>query len=157
MVGDAGNDLGGTVEMSGGTVAITDANALTLGTVAAGQLTATSGGRLDLGTTDVSGALVAHSSGGAIEQGGALRVGGATELDAGPGDVVLPHAGNDFVGTLGIPGGSVAIVYAIGLTLGTVTADQLPAHRPGQLDLVPPEVSADQVGHGQGLRRHQGK
>src|SRR3546814_3235712 len=77
--------------------------------------------------SDVSGARVAHSSGGAIEQGGALRVGGATELDAGTGDVVLSNAGNDFVGTVGITGGSVAIVDANGLTLGTVTADQLTA------------------------------
>src|SRR3546814_3930495 len=65
----AGNDFVGAVDITGGTVAITDANALTLGTVSAGQLTATSTGRLDLGSTDVSGALVAHSNGGAIEQG----------------------------------------------------------------------------------------
>src|SRR3546814_3807936 len=121
MLADAGNDFVGTVDIIGGTVAVTDANARPLGTVGGGQLTATSVGRLDLGTTDVSGALVAHSSGGAIEQGGALRVGGATELDAGTGDVVLSNAGNDFVGTVGITGGSVAIVDANGLTLGTVT------------------------------------
>src|SRR3546814_8771954 len=75
----AGNDFTGAVDIIGGTVAITDANALTLGAVTAGQLTATSTGRLDLGTTEVSGALVAHSNGGVIEQGGALLVGGTTE------------------------------------------------------------------------------
>src|SRR3546814_15884914 len=52
MLADAGNDFVGTVDIIGGTVAITDANALTLGTVAAGQLTATSVSRLDPGTTD---------------------------------------------------------------------------------------------------------
>src|SRR3546814_9408528 len=71
------------------TVAITDANALTLGTVTAGQLAATSTGALDLGITDVSGDLVAHSNGGAIGQGGALLVGGTTALDAGTGNVTL--------------------------------------------------------------------
>src|SRR3546814_16759611 len=77
-----------------------DANALTLGTVTAGQLTATSTGRLDLGTLEVSGALVARSNGGAIEQGGALLVGGSTEVDAGAGDVTLAHAENEFVGAV---------------------------------------------------------
>src|SRR3546814_19580010 len=101
MLADAGNDFVGTVDIIGGTVAITDANALTLGTVAAGQLTATSVGRLDLGTTDVSGALVAPSSRGAVEQGGALRVGGAAELAAGTGAVVRSHAGPHFVCTVG--------------------------------------------------------
>src|SRR3546814_7056704 len=100
--------------------------------------------------SDVSGARVAHSSGGAIEQGGALRGGGATELDAGTGDVVLSNAGNDFVGTVGITGGSVAIVDANGLTLGTVTADQLTATSTGQLDLGTTEVSGALVAHSNG-------
>src|SRR3546814_8930481 len=77
---NAGNDFVGAVDIVGGAIQITDANALTLGTVTAGQLTATSTGDLDLGTTDVSGTLVAHSNGGAIVQGGALQVGGTTEL-----------------------------------------------------------------------------
>src|SRR3546814_19114639 len=62
---NAGNDFMGAVDIVGGAIRITDANALTLGTVTAGQLTATSTGDLDLGTTEVSGALVAHSNGGA--------------------------------------------------------------------------------------------
>src|SRR3546814_5023754 len=58
----------------------------------AGQLAATSTGALDLGITDVSGDLVAHSNGGAIGQGGALLVGGTTALDAGTGNVTLANA-----------------------------------------------------------------
>src|SRR3546814_7603452 len=92
-----------------------------------GQLTATSTGALDLGTTDVSGALVAHSNGGAIVQGGALQVGGTTELDAGTGNVTLANAGNDFVGAVDIVGGAIQITDANALTLGTVTAGQLTA------------------------------
>src|SRR3546814_12524021 len=76
------------------------------------QLTATSTGRLDLGTTEVSGALVAHSNGGVIEQGGALLVGGTTELDAGTGDVTLSNAGNDFMGAVAIVGGANRITGA---------------------------------------------
>src|SRR3546814_9608654 len=72
-------------------------------------LTATSTGRLDLGTTEVSGALVAHSNGGVIEQGGALLVGGTTELDAGTGDVTLSNAGNDFMGAVDLVGGAIRI------------------------------------------------
>src|SRR3546814_1978513 len=101
----AGNDFTGAVDIIGGTVAITDANALTLGAVTAGQLTATSTGRLDLGTTEVPGALVAHSNGGVIDTGGALLVGGATEPEAGAGDVTLSNAGNDFMGAVDIVGG----------------------------------------------------
>src|SRR3546814_1370423 len=64
---------------------------------------------LDLGTTDVAGALVAHSNGGAIEQGGALFVGGTTELDAGTGDVTLANAGNDFGGAVDVTGGAISL------------------------------------------------
>src|SRR3546814_14490018 len=96
---------------------------------------------LDLGTLEVSGALVARSNGGAIEQGGALLVGGSTELDAGAGDVTLANADHDFVGAVDITGGTVAIPDVDDLTLGTVTADPLPATRTGNLDLGTPDTS----------------
>src|SRR3546814_12784549 len=95
------------------------------------QLTATSTGRLDLGTTEVSGALVAHSNGGVIEQGGALLVGGTPELDAGPGDVTLSNAGNDFMGAVDIVGGAIRIPDAHELTRGTVDAGQPTETRTG--------------------------
>src|SRR3546814_8817943 len=64
---------------------------------------------LDLGTTDVSGALVATSNGGAIQQSGALHVGGTTELDAGTGNVTLANAGNDFGGAVDVTGGAISL------------------------------------------------
>src|SRR5690606_40529070 len=66
----AGNDFGGAVDIIGGAVTITDANALTLGTVTAAQLAATSTGRLDLGNSTVPGSLVARSNGGTAEESG---------------------------------------------------------------------------------------
>src|SRR3546814_2985542 len=132
---------------------ITDASALTLGTVTARQLTATSTGALDLGTTDVSGALVAHSNGGAIVQGGALQVGGTTELDAGTGNVTLANAGNDFVGAVDIVGGAIQITDANALTLGTVTAGQLTATSTGDLDLGTTDRSEEHTSELQSLMR----
>src|SRR3546814_20504953 len=120
VLSNAGNVIVGTVGITGGSVAIVDANGLTLGTVTADQLTATSTGQLDLGTTEVSGALVAHSNGGALVQGGALQVGGTTELDAGTGDAALAHAGHDFVGAVDITGGLVAIPAENALMLGPI-------------------------------------
>src|SRR3546814_10471905 len=117
---NAGNDFAGAVDITGNAVAITDANALTLGTVTADQLTATSTGRLDLGTTDVSGALLATSNGGAIEQGGALQVGGTTELDASTGDVTLANAGNDFGGAVDVTGGAISLRDMNDLTVASL-------------------------------------
>src|SRR3546814_1806314 len=105
---------------------------------------------LDLGSTDVSGALVAHSNGGAIEQGDALRVGGTTELDAGTGDVTLANAGNDFTGAVDITGGAVTITDANALTLGTVTAGQLTATSTGRLALGTLAVSGALVARSNG-------
>src|SRR3546814_8068525 len=117
---NAGNDFVGAVDIVGGAIQITDANALTLGTVTAGQLTATSTGDLDLGTTDVSGTLVAHSNGVAIVQGGALQVGGTTELDAGTGDVTLANAGNDFGGAVDVTGGAISLRDMNALTVASL-------------------------------------
>src|SRR3546814_5338558 len=111
---------------------------------------------MDLGSTDVCGALVAHSNGGAIEQGDALRVGGTTALDAGTGDITLANAGNDFTGAVDITGGTVAITDANALTLGTVTAGQLAATSTGALDLGITDVSGDLVAHSNGGAIGQG-
>src|SRR5690606_24180250 len=120
MLAGAGNDFVGAVDITGSTVAITDANALTLGTVTAGQLAATSTGRLDLGSTTVTGSLVARSNGGAIEQSGALQVGGTSELDAGTGDITLANAGNDFVGAVDATGGAISLRDVNDLTVASL-------------------------------------
>uniref|UniRef100_UPI0004677CB7 two-partner secretion domain-containing protein n=1 Tax=Luteimonas huabeiensis TaxID=1244513 RepID=UPI0004677CB7 len=92
----AGNDFRGTVDLAGDAVRIHDANALTLGRLATGALTASSGGALGLGQGLVGGALSATSAAGGIGQSGALTVTGDAALDAGSGDILLTQAGNDF-------------------------------------------------------------
>src|SRR5690606_16608750 len=117
---NAGNDFGGAVDITGGAVAITDSNELSLGTVSAGQLAATSTGYLDLGNSTVTGSLVARSNGGAIEQSGALQVGGTSTLDAGTGDITLANAGNDFVGAVDATGGAISLRDVNDLTVASL-------------------------------------
>ncbi|MCD9007360.1 filamentous hemagglutinin N-terminal domain-containing protein [Luteimonas sp. XNQY3] len=105
----AGNDFAGRVHLTGDAVSIADANALALGTVRAGALTVDSHGALALGDVAVERALVARSHGGPITQADALHVGAATRLDAGSGDIVLDHAGNDFVGAVDASGGAISL------------------------------------------------
>src|SRR3546814_5119396 len=77
-------------------------------------------------------------SGGAIEQGGALLVGGTAELDAGTGDVTLANAGNDFAGAVDVTGGAISLrdvndLAIVALTNGANQAVALTAG--GTLDL----------------------
>ena len=76
------NNFTGTVNLTGATTTITDANALTLGTLATGNLTALSTGLLNLGQGTVTGSLTANSGGFAISQSGALTVTGTSGLTA---------------------------------------------------------------------------
>ena len=118
-----GNDFVGAVSASGTNVALTDADALTLGTVnATGNLTLNSTGALNLGTSTVGGNLVANSGNGRITQSGALLVNGSSNLNAGMGNVTLIHADNDFVGAVSASGTNVALTDNNALTLGTVNA-----------------------------------
>ncbi|WP_046965555.1 hypothetical protein, partial [Xanthomonas pisi] len=61
----AANDFQQAVSLRGGATQITDSGALTLGTLATGNLTATSTGTLNLGSGRVTGALGATSNNGA--------------------------------------------------------------------------------------------
>jgi autotransporter-associated beta strand protein len=114
---NTGNDFGGVVHLTGGTTEITDANALTLGNLATGDLTATSNGALSLGQGSAA-SINATSNNGAIVQSGPLAVAGTTTLNAGTGTITLTQATNSFGGALGIAGGNTSIVAASGLTLG---------------------------------------
>src|SRR3546814_18860174 len=80
-------------------------NALTLGTLSTGALTATSTGALNLGTGSVGGNLVATSNNGAISQPGALGVSRISTLIAGPGTITLAQANNDFPAAVNPSGG----------------------------------------------------
>jgi hypothetical protein len=93
---NAGNDFQGPVSLSGSNVAVSDANGLKLARViTTGDLSLTSHGALDLGTSSVGGALNAASGGGNLTQTGALAVTQAANFNAGTGWVMLPLSGND--------------------------------------------------------------
>ncbi|TCT01010.1 beta strand repeat-containing protein, partial [Paralcaligenes ureilyticus] len=102
----AGNDFTGAVDLTGTTTQITDANALTLGTLATGALTATSTGALNLGHGTVTGNLIATSNGGSLSESGALNVAGTSSFNTGGGAVVLNNVGNQFTGAVGLNGSS---------------------------------------------------
>jgi hypothetical protein len=90
-----GNDFHAAVGLNGRNVAINDTNALALGIASTtGNLTLTSNGALNLGTSTVGGNASANSGNGDITQSGAFRVGGATTLLAGTGAVNLFDPGN---------------------------------------------------------------
>ena len=108
----AGNDFRGTLNLTGGTARIADANALTLGAVNVTALDVASSGALNLGSGTVAGALAARSNGGAVTQGGALAVTGATTVDAGAGNVTLTQATNAFSGPVTLSGARADIVNA---------------------------------------------
>lgn len=83
-LGQAANDFGGAVSANSRDLTLADANALVLGTTAAGR--------------DVS-----ISTAGNITQTGALAVTGNTTLAAGAsGDITLTNASNNFTGAVGI-------------------------------------------------------
>ncbi len=104
-------------------VALTDVNALTLGTITTtGDLALNNTGALDLGTSTIGGKLNANSHGGTIIQTGPLTVTGDSTLDAGTGNISLDKPGNDFGGTLDANGGNIALEDINALILGDVTA-----------------------------------
>ncbi|MFC3550053.1 filamentous hemagglutinin N-terminal domain-containing protein [Lysobacter cavernae] len=132
---NAGNDFQGTVNLAGGNTHVVDSNALTLGTVATGNLAATSTGALNLGSGTVAEVLNATSNNGAIGQSGALTVSGASNLNAGAGAITLTNAGNDFNGAVSLSGGATQIVDSNSLTLGAVVTGDLSATGTGALNL----------------------
>jgi uncharacterized protein with beta-barrel porin domain len=136
-----GNDFRHAVSLAGGTVAIVDKNALSLGTLATGDLTATSTGDLNLGSGAVGGSLSANSNGGAITQTGPLTVTGTSTIDAGSGAAItLNDTNNDFLGpvlinALAAQAGDVQLTDKNALTLSAVFADSLIVKSSGSLDL----------------------
>jgi hypothetical protein len=99
------NNFGGAVNLINAgafNVAISDQNALTLGTltIPTGNLTVASTGALNLGAGTVGGNLTATSNGGAINQtaSGGLSVGGNLSLNSNGGVISLTDAGRLSVG-----------------------------------------------------------
>ncbi|MET3497437.1 autotransporter outer membrane beta-barrel domain-containing protein [Variovorax boronicumulans] len=128
------NNFGGTVNLTGGTTQITDATALTLGTLNTGALTVNSSGALNLGTGTV-GSLTANSNGGNVSQGGPLTVTGAGSINAGAGSITLDNPANNFVGALSLTGGTTSIRDTNLLTLGTISTGALTVVSNGTLNL----------------------
>jgi hypothetical protein len=112
------------VSLLGSTVGLVDVDDLRLGTVTtSADLTISSNGPLDLGTTTVSGNLLANSGNGLISQEGPLLVSGNTDLNAGSGDINLNHVANNFVGVVSSLGKDIALADGFGgLTFGKTTA-----------------------------------
>jgi len=108
----------------------------TLGTVSFGQatvtgsLTATTNNKpVDLGAANVGGNLNVQTNGGNVVQSttanAALHVTGASNINAGTGDVVLPNIPNQFGGAISVQANDVQLVASSNLIMGpsTITGD----------------------------------
>jgi hypothetical protein len=128
----ASNNFGGAVSLANAgafNVAITDVNALTLGTltIPTGNLTATSTGAMNLGAGTVGGNLTVNSNGGAVSQTGALTINGTSSITAGAAPITLANASNNFGGTVTLSqsGAANGITLSDGagnLTIGNITS-----------------------------------
>jgi filamentous hemagglutinin family protein len=128
----ASNNFGGAVSLANAgafNVAVTDANALALGTLAipSGNLTVISTGALNLGAGTVGGNLTATSNGGAISQTGVLAITGTSSITAGAAAISLSNTGNNFGGvvTLSNSGSGNEISLSDGsgnLTIGNISS-----------------------------------
>ncbi|MCD0258441.1 filamentous hemagglutinin N-terminal domain-containing protein [Xanthomonas melonis] len=131
------NDFQQAVSLAGGVTQITDGGALTLGTLATGNLTATSTGAMNLGSGTVNGALLATSNNGAITQSTAsgLTVTGTSSLQAGTGAITLTTGSNDFQQAVGLSGGATQIVDRDALQISSLNTGALSATTTGALTL----------------------
>jgi fibronectin-binding autotransporter adhesin len=68
-----------------------------------------------------SGGLSVTSTAGAISQGGAFTVAGASSFNAGANAITLGNLGNNFTGAVSLIGGNVSLVNNAATTLGTST------------------------------------
>ncbi|WP_285446715.1 filamentous hemagglutinin N-terminal domain-containing protein [Xanthomonas sp. fls2-241-TYG-148] len=132
---DSGNDFGGAVTLTGGDVRLQDRNALALGLLSTGNLTATSVGALNLGSGTVAGTLQATSTNGEISQSGALNVAGASTLDAGTGSITLSDTNNALQGPVDLRGRATQLRNNTALTLGTIDTGALQLRSNGALNL----------------------
>ncbi|MCC4603508.1 beta strand repeat-containing protein [Xanthomonas campestris] len=134
---NAGNDFTGAVTITAGATSINDGNALMLGTLSTGNLTATSNGALNLGSGSVTGTLAATSNNGAISQStvSGLTVTGTSNLQAGTGGITLATGSNDFQQAVTLTGGTTSITDSNALTLGTLSTGNLTATSTGDLNL----------------------
>src|SRR5262249_19515426 len=100
----------------------TDGNALTLGTLATGDLTAISTGTLDLGKGTITGNLVANSNTNAIQQTAGLTVTGTSSITATGNTITLNDLNNDCGLAVSTTGNATALRDKNGIILGTNSA-----------------------------------
>ncbi|KQV59243.1 hypothetical protein ASC95_28450 [Pelomonas sp. Root1217] len=132
---EAANQLGGLVNLSGGTTALSNAGDLSLGSVATGPLTLDVAGALNLGGGRIDGELKAVSR-GPLTQTGSLAVSGAVTLDAGAAAITLGQAGNAFAGTgINVTGGNTLLINSGPLSLGLLNVGDLTLASNGALRL----------------------
>jgi hypothetical protein len=102
----------------GGALAVSLTGAERLSVSKCRDLTVTSDGALNFGTTTITGALDV-SAGGAVTQSGAIVVAGATTLDAGTtNDITLLNASNNFSSVTITSGNDVSLRDVNSLVLG---------------------------------------
>ena len=127
-----GANIAGNLNMSStqGTVSFGEA------TVSGSLNASTNGQQVDLGTALVGGDLSVITNGGDVVQrapsqatpNAALRVAGATTINAGTGDLTLPNIPNQFAGLLTLQANDVQLVASSNLNLG-------PTSLSGSLDM----------------------
>jgi len=117
---NAGNDFGGAVSLSGATVQINDKNALTLGTLNTGALTATSHGNLQFQGGGSASSIDVRSNDGAVTQTGALSVMGKLSVDAGTGSIALNNTSNSFQGPVSLAGQNISVASSGDLSVTTL-------------------------------------
>ncbi|MFL6587831.1 MAG: filamentous hemagglutinin N-terminal domain-containing protein, partial [Luteimonas sp.] len=118
---NAANDFANTVNIVAGAVRIADSNALSLGNLSTGALTASSNGALNLGSGAIVGALSANSGNGSISQAGALNVSGPGTVNAGSGAISLDNNANDFGGSVSLTGTGVRVYDVNNLNVVSLT------------------------------------
>jgi filamentous hemagglutinin family protein len=112
---DNADDFVGAVNIvSARNVTLNDINSLTVGGTLAGDLSTVSGGPTAFNTLNVGGLLTVVAN-GSITDNGDVTVGGATTLNAGPGNDIILNNADDF-------GGAVTIVNANNVTLVDVNS-----------------------------------
>ncbi len=119
---NAGNDFIGAVSLNNSganDVAVTDTNAIVLGTSGVG-----------MGTLTVNAVGITQT--GAITQAAGS---GAATFNAGAGAITLTNAGNDFTGAVSLTGGTTQVTDANALTLGTLDTGALTVTATGALNL----------------------
>ena len=113
-LGNATNNLGGTITASGTNVTIANSGNVSIATITATSLTVT-------------------SNTGQISQIGALTVTGSTNLTS-PGNVTLANSTNQFSGPVTASGNVVSISDTGSLSLGTINATTLTVNTSGPID-----------------------